>query len=74
MTDVSKAAAAMGRKGGSVRSEAKAAAARENGQLGGRPLKYCPKCADEGVEQLALVSGVCPGCGSTFQNAEGMSV
>lgn len=31
------AAAALGRKGGSVKSEAKAKAARENGKRGGRP-------------------------------------
>jgi len=30
-------AVALGRKGGGVRSECKAAAARENGKLGGRP-------------------------------------
>jgi hypothetical protein len=34
---ISKAAAAMGRKGGAVSSTAKAAAARKNGKLGGRP-------------------------------------
>jgi len=33
------AAAILGRKGGSVRSEKKAAAARENGKKGGRPRK-----------------------------------
>jgi len=37
--DISTAAAAMGRKGGSVKSEAKAAAVRENGKKGGRPPK-----------------------------------
>lgn len=42
MTDqemISAAAASMGRKGGSVKSEAKAAAVRKNGLLGGRPRK-----------------------------------
>lgn len=34
-----KAAAITGRLGGSVKSEAKTAAARENGKLGGRPKK-----------------------------------
>lgn len=33
------AAAALGRKGGSVKSDRKAAAARENGKKGGRPSK-----------------------------------
>lgn len=32
-------AAALGKIGGSVRSEAKAKASRENGKLGGRPKK-----------------------------------
>ncbi len=36
---LSKAAAELGRKGGAVRSEAKAAAVRANGALGGRPVK-----------------------------------
>ncbi len=31
--------AKIGRKGGKVKSEAKAAAARENGKLGGRPRR-----------------------------------
>lgn len=35
----SAAAATLGRKGGSVKSEAKAAAARANGKRGGRPKK-----------------------------------
>ena len=37
--DVSFAAAVMGRKGGSVKSERKAAAVRQNGRKGGRPRK-----------------------------------
>ena len=37
--DVSTAAAIMGRKGGSVKSERKTAAVRENGKHGGRPRK-----------------------------------
>jgi len=36
-TDISKAAAAMGRKGGSSKSKAKADAAKANGAKGGRP-------------------------------------
>ena len=35
-------AAALGRLGGSVKSEAKAAASRENGKRGGRPRKPVP--------------------------------
>ena len=35
--DIHAAAVALGRKGGSVTSEAKARAARENGKKGGRP-------------------------------------
>jgi len=38
-TNIQKAAAAMGRKGGSMTSESKAAAARANGKKGGRPRK-----------------------------------
>jgi hypothetical protein len=37
--DPRRAAAIMGRKGGSVRSEKKSAAAQENGRKGGRPRK-----------------------------------
>lgn len=40
--DINEAAAAMGRKGGASRSEKKAAAARKNGLLGGRP-RHTPK-------------------------------
>lgn len=44
--DASKAAAALGRLGGRVKSEAKASAARANGKLGGRPRKK-PKQTDK---------------------------
>ena len=37
--DLSKAAAALGRKGGASTSEAKAQAARDNGKKGGRPVE-----------------------------------
>ncbi len=37
------AAVALGRKGGAAKSEAKAAAARENGKKGGRPKKGAKK-------------------------------
>lgn len=36
-TDITSAAAALGRKGGSAKSEAKTAAVRANGAKGGRP-------------------------------------
>ena len=39
---ISSAAATLGRKGGSVKSEKKTAAARENGKKGGRPRKEKP--------------------------------
>jgi len=38
------AAAALGRKGGKSRSEAKVAAVRENGKLGGRPRSKAKRC------------------------------
>jgi len=40
--EVSKIAAMLGKLGGSVKSKAKAAAARKNGKLGGRPRKAKP--------------------------------
>ena len=39
LTEINNAASALGRLGGSVKSEAKSAAVRENGKLGGRPRK-----------------------------------
>jgi hypothetical protein len=39
MANKNRAAVTLGRKGGKARSEAKAAAARLNGQKGGRPKK-----------------------------------
>jgi hypothetical protein len=74
MTDISKIAALLGRRGGQAKSKRKAAAGRENGKLGGRPLKYCPKCADEDGERSLLVGGTCGGCGSYFPNSEGVSL
>lgn len=46
MSELSKAAAALGRKGGKVKTAAKAKAARENGRKGGRP-KMTTKNDDE---------------------------
>ena len=42
-SSISQAAAAMGRKGGSVKSESKTAAAVANGKKGGRPKKAKPE-------------------------------
>jgi hypothetical protein len=42
----SQAAQLLGRKGGQSKSDAKAAAARENGKKGGRPRKSEPSKAD----------------------------
>jgi hypothetical protein len=49
--EINKAAAAMGRKGGSVKSEAKAEAARENGIKGGRPNRF-QSAIDEYVTEM----------------------
>jgi len=38
--EIAAAGAVMGRKGGATKSDAKSAAARENGRKGGRPRKY----------------------------------
>lgn len=42
MTRKNPAAVTLGRKGGKVKSEAKAAASRNNGKRGGRPIKTPP--------------------------------
>jgi hypothetical protein len=44
-----KAAQALGKLGGKVKSKAKAKASRENGKLGGRPPS-CPKCSTPGAK------------------------
>jgi RecJ-like exonuclease len=43
---ISKAAAALGKKGGASKSAAKKAASKENGKLGGRPRRIvaCANC------------------------------
>jgi|HubBroStandDraft_4_1064222.scaffolds.fasta_scaffold415301_2 hypothetical protein len=48
-------------RAGSAKSKAKAAAARKNGELGGRPRKY-PKCPRYATHSFSPVSGKCP-CG-----------
>ena len=45
---MSEAAGELGRRGGRVRSDAKTAAARRNGQLGGRPRKKKPEARSSG--------------------------
>jgi hypothetical protein len=49
--DITKAAAALGHKGGSVKSDAKTKASRENGKRGGRPKLYKHVDADGKVHQ-----------------------
>ena len=41
---ITKAAAVLGRRGGSAKSAAKAEAARKNGNLGGRPRSDVKRC------------------------------
>lgn len=49
MSQLTNAAALLGRKGGKVRSERKAQSSRENGKKGGRPrLNRCPVCLTPG--------------------------
>ena len=45
--EIHEAAKVLGRKGGSVKSEKKAAAARENGKKGGRPRKNKEEAINE---------------------------
>jgi hypothetical protein len=52
--DISAAAAALGRKGGSAKSEAKAKAVRENGKLGGRPPKIDDEDSPETLEVITV--------------------
>jgi len=62
---ISKAAAELGRRGGriggKVKTKAKAAAARQNGELGGRPRQF-PKCRRYGSHRFDPKSQRCP-CG-----------
>jgi hypothetical protein len=53
---IRKAAAALGRKGGQSRSDAKVKAVRENGKKGGRPKKPA-KFGDEKPTNQAAQSG-----------------
>jgi hypothetical protein len=60
-TEIGTAAAAMGHKGGSIKSKTKAAAVRENGKKGGRPRKTGKiegtKKAGEGANVVVADSG-----------------
>jgi hypothetical protein len=49
-------AKALGRKGGQVKSTAKALAAAENGKKGGRP-KRCPTCGEKMIRNQNIKSG-----------------
>lgn len=52
-------AAALGRSGGKVKSEAKAQAARQNGKLGGRPRKVMSESVDGfGVPLLEMANAI----------------
>lgn len=57
--DLSRAAAAMGRKGGAARTEKKAAAVRENGKLGGWPRTILGNHSNGNLD----VVDACPYCG-----------
>jgi hypothetical protein len=60
----SEAAALLGAKGGKVKSEAKATAARANGRKGGRPKL----CEHPNAQHSKLVPALsCPDCGAVFQ-------
>jgi hypothetical protein len=48
---IHQAAVALGRLGGRAKSEAKAAAVRENGRKGGRPRKVKPAAEAEGGQR-----------------------
>ena len=66
--DISHAAAVMGRKGGSAKTEAKKASSRKNGKKGGRP---CNHCAGDGGASDYDRKRYCPGdecasCGCTL--------
>ena len=63
MTALQKAARAMGKVGGSRKSDAKAAAVRENGKLGGRPRQFdpCPRYKNR-AHRFSPKTGRCP-CG-----------
>ncbi len=69
---ISKAAAELGRRGGLVggqaKTPAKQAAARENGQLGGRPRQF-RKCTRYGSHRFDPKTQRCP-CGFKRETAQ----
>lgn len=63
--DISAAAAALGKRGGSVTSDRKAAASRENGKKGGKlPQYYCGMC-----DEWFTKGRECPKCGFDLERA-----
>jgi hypothetical protein len=61
-TDISHAAAALGRKGGSAKSKIKAAASRQNGAKGGHPGRHTVTAIEPGYDHpgptIFLAEGV----------------
>lgn len=51
MKNINKAAAILGSKGGSSKSERKVNASRENGKLGGRPVKASMAMLDNSIPE-----------------------
>ena len=65
-----KDARAMGKLGGARRTEAKAAASRENGAHGGRPRQF-PRCPKYGAHRFSPKTGRCP-CG--YQRSDAVQI
>lgn len=64
-----KAAQALGKLGGSVKSEAKAAAVRANGGNGGRPRKFKDPTLQQvydGYMKIEISESLTGGCGKAF--------
>lgn len=59
-----------GRLGGQVRSDAKAAAARQNGKLGGRPRKQQPQ-PQVSAQTAEPAPHACRECGITKSDVKG---
>lgn len=70
-TEIATAAATLGRKGGTAKTEAKTAAARANGISGGRPRRPMFEVevyanAEGGNVRFASVRHLASGCGADF--------